>query len=106
MTFFSKQTLYSSSTTWHITIMKDRNNITVLHLYFLISCYFLFFSGSSMAVVPLPLPANVKLQYATNMNLINSTKEFNRLKERCLELGNYYFKIFKRSQKTRQIKVY
>ena len=42
-----------------------------------------------MAVVPLPLPANVKLQYATNMNLINSTKEFNRLKERCLELGTH-----------------
>ena len=42
-----------------------------------------------MAVVPLPLPATVKLQYATNMNLINSTKEFNRLKERCLELGTH-----------------
>ena len=42
-----------------------------------------------MAVVPLPLPATIKLQYATNMNLINSTKEFLRLKERCLELGNH-----------------
>ena len=42
-----------------------------------------------MAVVPLPLPATIKLQYATNMNLINSTKEFIRLKERCLELGTH-----------------
>ena len=42
-----------------------------------------------MAVVPLPLPANIKLQYATNISLINSTKEFNRLLERCLELGTH-----------------
>ena len=45
-------------------------------------------NNAGTAVVPLPLPANVKLQYATNMSLLAGTKEFMRLKERCLDLSN------------------
>ena len=44
-------------------------------------------NNNATSIIPLPLPANLKFNYATNMNLISGTKEFMRLKERCLELS-------------------
>jgi hypothetical protein len=46
-------------------------------------------SSSNAAVVPLPLTANIKIHYATNMPVLNTTKEFIRLRERCLELSGH-----------------
>ena len=44
-------------------------------------------NNNATSIIPLPLPANLKFNYATNMNLITGTKEFMRLKERCLDLS-------------------
>lgn len=41
------------------------------------------------AVIPLPLPANLKLHYATNMGAVGQSKEFMRLRERCHELSHH-----------------
>lgn len=46
-------------------------------------------SSNHTAVIPLPLPANLKLQYATNMNVIGGAKEFMRLRARCEELSHH-----------------
>ena len=46
-------------------------------------------NSNATSIVPLPLPANLKFNYATNMNLISTTKEFMRLKERCIELSSH-----------------
>ncbi len=46
-------------------------------------------SSNTTAVVPLPLPSNLKLQYATNMDLLGGTKEFMRLRERCESLSTH-----------------
>ena len=45
-------------------------------------------NSNATSIVPLPLPANLKFNYASNMNLISGTKEFMRLKERSLELSS------------------
>ena len=44
-------------------------------------------SSKDPQIVALPLPATIKVQYATNMSSISSAKEFQRLKERSLDLG-------------------
>ena len=44
-------------------------------------------NSNATSIIPLPLPANLKFNYATNMNLISTTKEFMRLKERLIELS-------------------
>ena len=46
-------------------------------------------SNNNTAVLPLPLPANLKLQFATNMPILGGTKEFMRLKERCVDLSHH-----------------
>jgi len=46
-------------------------------------------SSNNTAVLPLPLPANLKLQFATNMTILGGTKEFLRLKERCEDLSHH-----------------
>lgn len=47
-------------------------------------------SSNTTAVLPLPLPANLKLQHATNMTYLSTTKEFMRLKERCESLSQHF----------------
>jgi len=46
-------------------------------------------SSKDSQVVPLPLPAILKLQYATNIKYLRDTKEFSRLNERCLALASH-----------------
>ena len=46
-------------------------------------------SSKDSQVVPLPLPAVLKLQYATNIKYLRDTKEFSRLNERCLALASH-----------------
>lgn len=47
-------------------------------------------SSNTTAVLPLPLPSNLKLQYASNMTYLSTTKEFMRLKERCESLSQHF----------------
>merc|ERR1712051_957638 len=46
-------------------------------------------SSKDSQVVPLPAPAVLKLQYATNIKYLRETKEFSRLNERCLALASH-----------------
>jgi hypothetical protein len=42
-------------------------------------------SSKEPQLVALPLPATIKVQYSTNMPVISTIKEFQRLRERCTE---------------------
>ena len=44
-------------------------------------------SSKEPQIIALPLPATLKVQFATNMSSISNSKEFQRLKERCLDLS-------------------
>jgi hypothetical protein len=44
-------------------------------------------SSKEPQMISLPLPATIKVQYATNMSSVSNVKDFQRLKERCLDLS-------------------
>jgi hypothetical protein len=44
-------------------------------------------SSKEPQIVSLPLPATIKVQYATNMSSMANSKEFQRMKDRCQDLA-------------------
>ena len=44
-------------------------------------------SSKEPQIISLPIPAMIKVQYSTNMSVISTIKEFQRLKERCLDMS-------------------